>query len=127
MSQWLPLPRLADNARAAFQDTLAPKTEPRIDRMDVRGNKGTLKVTFQGSYYEVQLDGATGTVLHIGRRNSDFLEQLHDGSILDLEMGWDATPFKLFYTSIMGLALFTFSITGFWLWYGPKRMRSGKR
>jgi uncharacterized iron-regulated membrane protein len=30
---------------------------------------------------------------------------------------------KLIYNTIMGLALILFTVTGFWLWYGPKRMR----
>jgi hypothetical protein len=31
--------------------------------------------------------------------------------------------FKVLVSSISGLALLIFTITGFWLWYGPKRMR----
>ena len=31
------------------------------------------------------------------------------------------------YTTTMKLALVTFTITGFWLWYGPKRMRRNQR
>ena len=48
---------------------------------------------------------------------------IHDGSILDYYIATSNGQIKLFYTSIMGLALLTFTITGFWLWYGPKRMR----
>ncbi len=34
---------------------------------------------------------------------------------------------KPFYTSTMGLALLTFTITDFWLSYGPKRVRTETR
>jgi hypothetical protein len=30
------------------------------------------------------------------------------------------------YSTIMGVALLIFTITGFWLWYGPKRMKQDK-
>jgi hypothetical protein len=74
----------------------------------------------------VQLDGATGKVLSVGQRRSDFLESVHDGSILDRITGNKTDLIKLFYTSLMGTALMLFSVTGFWLWYGPKRMRRKK-
>ena len=53
----------------------------------------------------------------------DYIEKIRDGSIIDYYLGWDGY-FKLFYTLIMGLALIVFTITGFWLWYGPKLMRN---
>ena len=37
------------------------------------------------------------------------------------------SPIKLAYTSVMGLALLGFTVTGFWLWYGPRRMRARRR
>ena len=39
-------------------------------------------------------------------------------------LGTDYGQIKLVYTSIMGTALLIFTITGFWLWYGPKRYRA---
>ncbi|MEJ2005854.1 MAG: hypothetical protein P8X57_13055 [Cyclobacteriaceae bacterium] len=56
-------------------------------------------------------------------RRSDFIENLHDGSIVDNIANIPGGYFKLFYTTLTGLALLTFTITGFWLWYGPKHMR----
>lgn len=82
-----------------------------------------VKFVFIDHYWGIQLDGATGKLLHIERRNSDILENIHDGSILDYYFGTTGEQFKLVYTSIMGLALLTFTITGFWLWYGPKVLR----
>jgi len=75
------------------------------------------------NYYGIQVDGATGNLLHIERRRSDFIEGIHDGSVLDVYFNTKGNPIKLIYTTIMGLALLLFTITGFWLCLGPKRMR----
>ena len=58
---------------------------------------------------------------------SDFIEKVHDGSILDLYFKTSGGQIKLIYTTIMGLALLVFTVTGFWLWYGPKRMRAASQ
>ena len=88
----------------------------------MRKQKGSVKFLFVDSYYEVQLDGATGKVLSVAQRKSDFLENVHDGSILDRYLDTNGY-IKLVYTTVMGVSLLLFTITGFWLWYGPKRMR----
>lgn len=85
-----------------------------------------VKFVFEDHYWSIQLDGATGKLLHIGQRRSDFIENIHDGSILDRYFGTTNGQIKLIYTTIMGLALICFTITGFWLWYGPKQMRKKK-
>ena len=126
LNQWLPIARLHDSAIAAYEEHINDTPSPQVDRMDVRASKGTIKFTFKDVYWEVQLDGATGEVLHVGQRNSDFIEQLHDGSYVDRLLGSDLGAFKLFYTTVMGSALFVFCVTGFWLWYGPKRMRASR-
>ena len=61
------------------------------------------------------------------KRRSDFIEKLHDGSILDGIFGTGGDQLKVSYTVIMGLSLFMLVITGMWLWYGPKRLRKVKR
>jgi len=47
--------------------------------------------------------------------------------VLDKYFGTKGGQIKLFYTSVMGLALLVFTVTGFWLWYGPKRMRKAAK
>jgi len=47
--------------------------------------------------------------------------------MLDHLTGTSGEQIKLVYTSVMGVALLTFTITGFWLWIGPKRMRALSR
>lgn len=127
LTRWKPLSELRDNAVAYYRDSLQPGGAFEIDRMDVRPGKGVVKFTFTPGFTGLQLDGATGEVLYVETRRSDFIEKLHDGSLVDLWLGLDNGAFKLFYTSLAGVALLVFTITGFWLWYGPKRMRRQAR
>ena len=121
MSEWVSLDSLRSSAKFYLNQQVDEDLPAEIDRFDVRPDKGTVKVRFKGHYWGLQLDGATGELLTIERRRSDFIENLHDGSIIDNVAGING--FKLFYTSLTGSALLTFTITGFWLWYGPKYMR----
>ena len=108
LADWLPLDSLRVRAQAALP--------LEIDRMDVRPDRGIVKVLYASGHYEVQLDGATGAVLSRGRRHADWIEALHDGSIV-------SQPFKLVYSTLLGLALLVFTVSGFWLWYGPRVLR----
>ena len=106
-----------------MHDSVSPNLSLQLDRIDVRKDKGMVKFVFTDHFWGIQLDGATGKLLQIEQRRSDFIEKIHDGSILDFYCKTDG-QIKLIYTTIMGLALLIFTITGFWLWYGPKRMRN---
>lgn len=123
LADWMPLDTLKTIALLTLKDSVDQELNPNLDRIDARPDKGILKFSFTEHYWEIQLDGATGAVLSIALRRSDFLEALHDGSILDRSLKLDGGYIKLIYTSVMAMALITFSLTGFWLWYGPKVMR----
>lgn len=123
LASWKPLNELAQLATAALFEETGKLSE--IDRMDARPGKGIVKVLFKGRDLEVQLDAATGVTLSIGRRHSDWIERLHDGSVVDDWLGSPNGLFKVFYNTLMGTALVIFTVTGFWLWYGPRRMRRG--
>lgn len=127
LADWLPLDHLAGQAIAAVEAQLPAGTSTVIDRMDVRPGKGVVKVRFEGHHWGVQVDGATGEVLQVAKRHSDWIEALHDGSIVEGWLGIGGGYFKLAYTSITGLALLLFTVTGFWLWQGPKRLRAAKK
>ncbi|MFV8226483.1 PepSY domain-containing protein [Christiangramia aquimixticola] len=126
LEDWLPIAELEEKAIRFFEDSVSTQLNSEISRIDLRKEKGIAKFLFEANYYEIQLDGATGKLLSLGKRNSDLVENIHDGSILDSFFGTDGV-FKLIYTSIMGTALLIFTITGFWLWYGPKKMRNRSR
>ncbi len=122
---WLPVDSLQAKADVYLLDSISPNLSLKMDRIDIRPDKGMVKFVYADHYWGLQLDCTTGELLQIDKRASDFIEQIHDGSIIDHKItGKDF--FKLIYTSIMGVALLIFTITGFWLWYGPKRMRKIK-
>lgn len=121
MEKWLPIDSLHQLARKALQSRWGRSKGSTIARMDVRPAKGIVKVTFEGHYYGVQLDAATGAVLSMEPRHADWIEAVHDGSILDTALETDI--FKLLISTLSGCALLVFSGTGFWLWYAPTRMR----
>jgi uncharacterized iron-regulated membrane protein len=123
LKDWLSVDSLHTLACKYLHDSVSRDLPLDLDRIDIRKDKGTVKFVFSNHFWGLQLDGATGKLLHIEQRRSDFIEKIHDGSILDQYLGTSDGQIKLFYTSVMGLALLVFTITGFWLWYGPKRMR----
>ena len=127
LEEWLPIHVLHERAVQVFRDSVSTELSAEVERIDVRPDKGMVKFVFAEHYWGIQLDGATGALLHVERRRSDFIENVHDGSILDYALGTSDGQIKLVYTTVMGLALFTFTLTGFWLWYGPKRLRQRRR
>lgn len=122
----LPVDSLRTIAFRILHDSVSPSLSTRLDRIDIRPEKGMVKFIFLNHYHEIQLDGHTGELLNIGFRASDLIENIHDASFLDRVLRTSNGQIKLVYTSIMGLALFTFVVTGFWLWYGPRRIRKTK-
>ena len=122
LSEWLAIDSLHFIANKVLHDSVSKDLSLKIDRIDIRKEKGVVKFIYENHYWGIQLDGVTGKVLSVRSRRSDFIEHLHDGSILDNYFGTSGI-IKVFYTSVMGLALLGFTITGFWLWYGPKRMK----
>lgn len=120
LEEWLPPHELAILARSALAEAYPQQADNPIDRLDVRPSKGIAKVLFENGYWEVQIDGATGAILSIDKRYSDFIEHIHDGSII-------SDLFKLGAMNLLGIGLSVMIITGLWLWYGPRRIRSMKR
>lgn len=123
-SEWVSLDSLAFAAQHYVRNTL--QLDDDIDRMDIRPEKGIVKVRFLNHFQELQLDLKTAKILQVSTRNSDIIEKIHDGSILDY---WLKTPndeIKLFYTSLGSSMLMVLSFSGFWLWYNPRRIRNRK-
>lgn len=126
LSEWLSLDSLYAISCQVVRDSIDSQLSLELNRIDVRKNKGLAKFVFEEGNWGVQLDGATGKVLQIGKRRSDLIENLHDGSFFDDQLGTKGKPIKLVYTTVLGLALILFTVTGFWLWYGPKRLKKKK-
>jgi uncharacterized iron-regulated membrane protein len=126
LKTWLSYDSLNTLAIQALHLTYSDGRSPRIDRIDARPDKGVVKFVFKDHFTEIQLDGTTGKVLAVNQRTSDIIEQIHDGSILDYFSGTQNNQLKLIYTSAVGSGLLVLCITGFWLWYNPKRIRAQK-
>jgi len=125
-NRWMSLEKLHFISDSLIQNILSSDYSLTLDKIEVKKDKGMIKFVYKQDYWGVQLDGATGELLNLGKRNSDVIENIHDGSIIDKYLGTKGY-FKLFYSSLMGIALFTFSASGFWLWYGPKRMKKNEK
>lgn len=125
LQEWISLDSLHSIASYTIKDTLQIKEAYAVDRIDVRKSDGIVKFNFKEDYLGLQLDGATGEVLQFGTRRSDFIEGIHDGSVVDDYFGLRGI-FTMLYSTVMSLALLLFTITGFWLWLGPKRMKKQK-
>lgn len=123
LKDWLPLDSLHQKACQIVRDSISAELSLKLDRIDIRKEHGMVKFVFADHFWGVQLDGATGKLLHIEKRRSDVIEKIHDGSILDYYAGNSGGQLKLIYSTTMALALLLFTITGFWLWYGPNQLR----
>lgn len=127
LEEWIPLNQLHLMAVDSME-THVPNYAPFVlDRMDVRKDEGIIKFSFKNNYLEIQLDASSGQILSIGTRRADLFEAIHDGSILDTWFDTSHGQFKLIYTTTMGSGLLLFTISGFWLWYGPKRMKKKQK
>jgi uncharacterized iron-regulated membrane protein len=123
LGQWLSFDSLQKIAATVLHDSISPELSPKLNRIDARPEKGMVKLVFEDHYWAIQLDAATGKVLVLERRRADFIENLHDGSFFDKMIGG---YFKLSYGSFVGLTLLLLTITGFFLWINPKRIRRKK-
>ena len=99
--------------------------ETTVDRIDIRPDKGTAKITFQTHFTEVQVDGYTGEVLSVGTRHSDWIEKVHDGSILDYYTSRGEGA-RLTYSTLVSIGLILLAVSGFYMWYYPKLIRKCK-
>ncbi len=124
---WLPIHQLQEFAIKHARENISATISTEIDRIDLRPDKGMVKFVFVEGYWGMQVDCTTGELLHIERRYSDLIENIHDGSYADRIFGTSYGQIKLVYMTVMGLALLTFTITGFWLWFGPKQFKKRNR
>lgn len=96
-----------------------------VDRIDIRPDKGSAKITFKTHFTEVQVDGYSGELLSVGTRHSDWIEKVHDGSIVDYYTTGEEGA-KLTYSTLVSLGLIFLALSGFYIWYYPKLMRKMK-
>ncbi len=124
-SPWLQVESILEIAANYASDSLQKGNL--IDRLDFRPDKGIVKVIFKHHFTEIQIDGFSGEVLSVKQRNSDLIEKIHDGSIVDFLLQSGKENSKLFYSTFTSLGLIMLCISGFYLWYNPKLMKNRKR
>ncbi|MGW8121776.1 PepSY domain-containing protein [Roseivirga echinicomitans] len=117
MLEWQPVYSLTNAALLAV-DSLGLKAE-NLDKIEYRATKGIAKVIFDSGSWEVQVDAQTLEVYSVGRRHSDWIEKVHDGSII-------SDLFKVISMNIVGIGLIVLTLSGVWLWYGPRKIRKLK-
>lgn len=112
LGNWQPVESLAKAALIAV-DSLG-LTQENIDRIEYRTTKGIAKVVFDTGSWEVQVDAQTLQVYSVAKRHSDWIEQIHDGSIV-------SDLFKVISMNIFGIGLVVLVLSGFWLWYSQRK------
>ncbi len=117
---WLEIPDISSIAQKALTTQHPDQMANVVDRIDVRPNKGIAKVIFKEGNWEAQIDGRSGEVLSIAKRYSDWIESLHDGSII-------SDGFKLISMNYLGFGVILLILTGIYLWWGPKKVRFSRR
>jgi len=120
LTTWKSMHEIATIGQNALIEYDSTQSNNKIHRMDARPSKGIVKVLFKKGNWEVQIDATNGEIKSIAKRHSDWIESLHDGSII-------SDNFKLISMNVLGIGVLILGITGFWLWYGPRLIRIIKR
>lgn len=97
-----------------------PEQNNFVKRIDIKVDKGIVKLLFAEGYWEAQIHPESGELLSLKQRHSDWIEALHDGSLI-------SDNFKLIMMTLLGFGLSALSISGFYLWYGPSQLRNQKK
>ncbi len=117
----VPYSVVMENARAVPEAGIQSWDD--IDKIDLRPGKGMLKLIARNRW-ELQMDIATGEVLQVAFRRSDFIETLHD-------MSWIHGSAKLWLGVPMGLIVLGLWLTGGYMWLvhlrGKRRSRDAGR
>tara|TARA_Y100001970_G_C13955642_1_gene710549 strand:+ start:188 stop:718 length:531 start_codon:yes stop_codon:yes gene_type:complete len=90
-----------------------------IDRLDVRPNKGIVKVKAK-NHWEIQIDTYTGNIVQVAYRRSDIIENIHDGS-------WFHENIKYWVFFPTGIFLLILWITGIYMVFLPYIVQSRKK
>lgn len=90
-----------------------------IDRLDVRPDRGMLKVRSMNRW-EIQIDTSSAEVLQVAYRRSDLIETIHDGSFFH-----DNIKLWVFFPT--AIVLFLMWLTGVYLFVVPFLARRKKR
>lgn len=120
VGDWLPLDSLQQIAINDLRQRVPAAGDPKVMTLNARLDKGSVRFTVNGQY-NVQLNARSGELQSIEKKATDLFIKIHDGEILDELFNTKNGAIKTSYTSLLGLALFFLTLTGFWMRYGRKR------
>ena len=123
-STWISLKEIDSISKDYIYNKLELDTV--IDRIDIRPTKGVAKVLFSNHFTELQIDVSSGKILSVSSRVDTIIEKIHDGSIIDYFIT-KSNISKITYSSLLSIGLIFMSISGFFLWYLPKKLKSRKQ
>lgn len=121
VNQWLAIDSLEKIATVYLNSKTGEQFE-HAERIELRTAKGYINIQFK-KYYSVQMDGASGGIIHIEQKTGGFIQDLHDGAIIDTWANFKSGIAKKTYTSFLGLALLFLTISGVYLWWKPKQIK----
>ena len=117
-AEYRPLGEVFDTVFAAGIPQLQSMAD--VERVDFRPSKGVHKIHSHHDNVEVQVDAVSLQLWGPEVRRSDWIEQLHDGSLLgDAVHGW--------FMPLFAVALVVLAVTGYLVWLWPKLVKRRKR
>ena len=117
---WLPMDSLLAFAKADLRDKVPGDSIDEIVSLNAFPDKNLIRVSFRNQY-NVQLNAVSGELISIEKKATDLIVKIHDGEWFDDMVNSKNEVIKTTYTSIMGLALFFLTLSGFWMRFMPKR------
>jgi len=124
LNKWLPLDSLEKLATITLNEKTSSKFE-HAENIQLKPSKGYINFSFKNNY-NIQVDGATGTAIHIEQKNGSFIQDIHDGAIVGDWFNLKSGLTKTIYSTLMGLALLFLTLSGFYLWWKPKQLKQSK-
>ena len=119
-NDWKSVEELLITAQTIVTDSLG--LDATIDRLDIRPDKGVVKVLFKNHFTELQFSGMTAELLSIQTRSDHIIERIHDGSIIKFYTSQSDVSKRVFST-LSGIGLLGLVVTGLGLWYAPRKMK----
>jgi len=125
-NDWLPLDSLKSIAITAFDEKVPDEKDTKISSLLANMDKGFVRFSF-GNQYNVQLNAQNGQLQSVDKKAPEWIIKLHDGELVDDLLNAKSGASKKVYTSVMGLALFFLTLSGFWMWFKPRQLRNSKK
>lgn len=83
-----------------------------VSQIDIRPKSGQIRLRSKHNHWEIQVDGASGAVVHSGQRRVSWIISLHEGAAFG-----SLVRYGLFFPSAIGV--FFLLVSGVWLFFAP--------